>query len=140
MTPAPTQGGGSTPGGPTGGAVGSLIIPLLLIGAGAWIVYRFIKGRRADQRTTEERDRRPASSAREANKLLIETDDVLRDARAELGFAEAQFTPAEASHSARRSIPRPGAPAAFTLRQQLDDSVPRTPRRDRGCWPRSWSG
>ena len=125
-TPAPTQGGGSTPGGSSGGGgILSFLVPLLLIGAGVWLVYSFLKRRRADQRTAEERDRQTGELAREANRLLIETDDVLRDARAELGFAEAQFTPAEAQPF-RAAIDSAAAElqAAFTLRQQLDDSVP----------------
>ncbi|MBM4409362.1 MAG: TPM domain-containing protein, partial [Chloroflexi bacterium] len=64
----------------------------------------------------------------EANRLLIETDDAIRDARQELGFVEAQFTPTEVEPF-RAAIESAAAElaAAFTVRQKLDDATPEDP-------------
>ena len=98
---------------------------IVLLAIGLWLIYAWWQRRRADRRTAEERDKQTGQLATEANRLLIETDDALRDARNELGFVEAQFTPAEVAPF-RTAIDLAAAElaAAFTVRQQLDDAVP----------------
>lgn len=61
----------------------------------------------------------------EANRLLLATDDAVRDSEQELGFAEAQFGQATAAPF-REAIAaaREGLRAAFTIRQALDDATP----------------
>jgi uncharacterized membrane protein YgcG len=62
---------------------------------------------------------------RQANALLLETDDALREAEQELGFAEAQFSEADVTPF-RQALEgaRAEMRAAFELRQALDDSEP----------------
>jgi uncharacterized membrane protein YgcG len=126
-TPAGTDAGGTPPPSSTGGGI-SPIVWIILIAIGGWLIYAWWQRRRADRRTSEERDRQTGKLAEEANRLLIETDDALRDARNELGFVEAQFTPAEVEPF-RTAIDRAAAElaAAFTIRQQLDDATPEDP-------------
>jgi uncharacterized membrane protein YgcG len=117
--PAPDGDGG-------GGALGFLL-PLLAIGAiagGAFLIFRAMRARSAG----EERDRRTGKLAREANGLLISTDERIRDASQEVDFVEAQYGPAEvdplkqAVAQARQELR-----AAFAIRQRLDDAEPETP-------------
>ena len=67
----------------------------------------------------------PNKLARDANRLLIETDDAVRDAEQELGFAEAQFgaTEVEAFRAALREASGQ-LQGAFAARQRLDDNEP----------------
>ena len=129
-TPSPTAtaGGGATPGTGSGGGGFGIIIPLILLAIGAWIVFAWWRRRNADKRTAEERDKQTGAIAVEANRLLIETDDAIRDARQELGFVEAQFTPSEVEPF-RQAIATAAneLAAAFTVRQQLDDATPEDP-------------
>jgi uncharacterized membrane protein YgcG len=124
-TPAGTGAGGTPPPANTGGGGISPIVWLILIAIGGWLIYAWWRRRGADRRTAEERDRQTGRLATEANRMLIETDDALRDARNELGFVEAQFTPAEVEPF-RTAMDQAAAElaAAFTVRQQLDDSTP----------------
>ena len=109
-----------------GGALGFLL-PLLAIGAiagGAFLIFRAMRARSAG----EERDRRTGKLARDANALLISTDERIRDASQEVDFVEAQYGPAEveplkqAVTQARQELR-----AAFSIRQRLDDAEPETP-------------
>ncbi len=61
----------------------------------------------------------------EANRLLVASDDAVRDSDQELGFAEAEFGEADAAPF-RQAIAaaRDDLRAAFQVRQQLDDSTP----------------
>ena len=124
-TPAGTGTGGTPPPSNTGGGGISPIVWIILVAIGLWLIYAWWQRRRADHRTTEERDKQTGQLATEANRLLIETDDALGDARNELGFVEAQFTPAEVEPF-RTAVDQAAAElaAAFTVRQQLDDLVP----------------
>ncbi|HSK53146.1 MAG TPA: TPM domain-containing protein [Clostridia bacterium] len=108
-----------------GGGIGlTTILFVGLIVAGGVLIYRWFRGRAAD----EERDRRTGQLAREANSSLLETDERVRDAVQEVGFVEAQYGPTEveplrtAVASAREELK-----AAFVIRQRLDDSVPEDP-------------
>jgi uncharacterized membrane protein YgcG len=60
----------------------------------------------------------------EANRVLLATDDAIRDSEQELGFAEAQFGDAAAAPF-REAIAaaREDLKAAFAVRQKLDDST-----------------
>ena len=117
--PAPEGEGG-------GGALGFLL-PLLAIGAiagGAFLVFRAIRARSAG----EERDRRTGTLAREANALLISTDERIRDAAQEIDFVEAQYGAAEVDPLKQAvAQSRDELRAAFEIRQRLDDAEPETP-------------
>jgi hypothetical protein len=135
-TPAPTPppGGGGTIGGPgdgggggDGGGLGSILAVLLILGGGGLIAWWFLSRRRRQQ-AEEERDRRTGKLAREANALLIATDERVRDANQEIGFVEAEYGEAEvqplrvAFDEAREELRQ-----AFAVRQRLDDAEPETP-------------
>ncbi|MDQ3870956.1 MAG: TPM domain-containing protein, partial [Chloroflexota bacterium] len=118
---------------PSGG--GPNLLPVLglvlVVVGGLWIwgaVSSSRRQRRRERQTAEERDRRTGELAREANALLIRSDDALRDAQQEIGFAEAQFSDAEVApyRDALRGASEE-LKAAFTVRQQLDDDVPEDP-------------
>ena len=55
------------------------------------LVIRAVQGRGE----AEERDRKTGALAREANSLLISSDERIRDAAQEVDFVEAQYGPAE---------------------------------------------
>jgi uncharacterized membrane protein YgcG len=117
-TPAPQADGG--------GALGFLL-PLLVIGAivgGVLLVARAVRARSAG----EERNRRTGALAREANELLISTDERIRDAGQEVDFVEAQYGPAEVDPLKQAvAQARDELRAAFGVRQRLDDAEPETP-------------
>ncbi|HYN47699.1 MAG TPA: TPM domain-containing protein, partial [Candidatus Nanopelagicales bacterium] len=61
----------------------------------------------------------------EANRLLLTTDDAVRDSEQELGFAQAQFgEAAAAAFGAAIAAAKEDLRAAFQVRQQLDDATP----------------
>ncbi len=61
----------------------------------------------------------------EANRLLLATDDAVRDSEQELGFAEAQFgEAASAPFGTAITAAKDDLRAAFEIRQQLDDATP----------------
>jgi uncharacterized membrane protein YgcG len=109
-----------------GGALGFLL-PLLAIGAivaGVLLVARAVRARSAG----EERDRRTGALARQANELLISTDERIRDAGQEVDFVEAQYGQAEVDPLKGAVVAaRDELRAAFEIRQRLDDSEPETP-------------
>lgn len=113
--PVPSPSGGS-------GVLGTLLA-LALVTAGGILLWQWWRGRRAAQGEAEERDRRTGRLARDANALLIETDELIRDNEQELGFVEAQFG-AEAVGGFRKALETAKAElqAAFRIRQQLDDA------------------
>src|SRR5215218_5441129 len=114
---------------PAGGGLGGLL-PALLILAGLGLLAWWFISRRRQHRDTEERDRRTGRLAREANALLIATDDRVRDAGQEIGFVEAEYGESEvgplrdAIGQAREELRQ-----AFAVRQRLDDSEPETPEQ-----------
>jgi uncharacterized membrane protein YgcG len=124
---APAPGPAPQPG--TAGGIGLLqVLGVLLVGAGIFLVARWIIGWRARRGEAEERDRRTGELAKRANQLLIEADDAANEAQQELGFAEAQFSAQEvkpfrdAAEQARAETA-----AAFAIRQRLDDATPEDP-------------
>lgn len=124
-TPVPGGGGGPTTGG--GGPSLWLLIGVALLAAGVWILFTRVRRLRDERRAAFEEAKTQEQLGREANALLIETDEALRDAEQELGFAEAQFGEGqvaplrEALQGARKELT-----AAFAIGQKLDDSEPET--------------
>lgn len=130
-TPAPTTSPVANPG--TNSSGGASIVPilivLLVIGVGAWLFVR-VKRERVRRRAAFETASAQEKLGREANSLLIQTDDAVRDAQQELGFVEAEFG---ADQSAMLGKALDGAREqlrqAFTLGQELDDTIPEPPAK-----------
>jgi uncharacterized membrane protein YgcG len=126
-----TPGGGTTePDTTSPGPAIDLTGPLaiLLIGGGAYLVYRWYRGRTAIRRETEERDRRTGALAREANSRLVAMDERMRDAKQEVDYVEAEFGDAEVQPLRAAIAAAEGEMrAAFEVRQQLDDAEPEDP-------------
>jgi hypothetical protein len=95
------------------------------------IVSRVTRLRR-ERRAAFEEAKTQEQLGREANALLVQTDDALRDAEQEVGFAEAEFG-AEISKPLRDAIEtaREELNAAFVIGQKLDDSEPETAEQRR---------
>jgi hypothetical protein len=128
-TGGPTPGGSPTPGGTAGGGLNfGLILGLLALVAGGYLVWRWLVARQAAARESGELDRRNVALAREANSLLIGTDERIRAAVDETGFIEAQYGAEEATPF-RDAIAtaRDELGAAFAIRQRLDDGDPEDP-------------
>ncbi len=113
-----------------GGGSGSFL--LVLIGGialivGGVIVFSRIGRLRTERRRAFEEAKQQEQMGREANALLIKTDDRLRDAEQELGFAEAQFGATQSEPlKAELASAREELNAAFAIGQRLDDSEPET--------------
>jgi uncharacterized membrane protein YgcG len=128
----PASGTTSSPSGGGGGLADGVITFLAILGVifiGLAVVAA-VRVRRMSKLPLEERDRATGDLARQANKLLVETDDALAEARQELGFAQAEFSakdtaPFEAAIGKAEGELR----QAFSLRQQLDDATPESPER-----------
>ncbi|GAB2724805.1 hypothetical protein [Streptomyces bullii] len=130
---APAQEDGET-------SAADLVLPLVVAGAAAAAAgYGYVRrARRLRTRTTPGgapvRPAGPPPDARDAlseldaraRALLTEADDCVRTSREELGFAEARFGAAEVAPFARalREAEAELA-AAFRMRQQYDEEVPR---------------
>ena len=114
------------PEGDGGGGLGFLL-PLLAIGAiagGVLLIARALRARSAG----EERNRRTGTLAREANALLISTDERIRDASQEIDFVEAQYGPDEVDPLKQAvAQARDELRAAFGIRQRLDDAEAEPP-------------
>ncbi|TAK01038.1 MAG: TPM domain-containing protein [Chloroflexota bacterium] len=124
-TPTPPDAGGS---GTNDGIDVGLVVGVLLLVAGAVILGAWLFGRLGAMREAEERDRRTGKLAREANALLIATDERIRTADQEAGFVEAEFGEAEAKpFRAAITEAREELRAAFGIRQRLDDAEPEDP-------------
>ncbi len=124
--PPPSSGGG-TSGGDGDGGLGAVLGILLLLG-GIGLIGYWIWNRRRAQLAEEERDRRTGRLAREANALLIATDERVRNATQEVGFVEAEYGAAEATPlRAAIEAARVELREAFAVRQKLDDAEPEPP-------------
>ncbi len=124
VTPPPTEPGQG------GGGSGSFLLVLvggIVLIVGGVIVFSRVGRLRTERREAFEEAKQQEQLGREANALLIRTDDRLRDAEQELGFAEAQFgaTQTEPLKAALASA-REELNAAFAIGQRLDDSEPET--------------
>ena len=124
------------------------IAAALVIAFGWWFLY--VRPRRA-RRAAAARSGTPADPNADlvamqpkdldelANRILVETDDAIRDSDQELGFAQAQFgDDAAAPFVAAIAAARDDLKGAFTLRQRLDDATPRTLRPGGRC-SSTWS-
>ena len=131
-TAAATTSAGSTSGGSTSSNndIGTLLVFFGILGA-IFVVIVFVAGFQSWRRSklsAEERDKRTGDLARQANKLLVDTDDAITSAKQELGFAQAEFSDDDcAPFAAALDKAQDELKQAFTLRQQLDDSTPEDP-------------
>lgn len=105
------------------------VLAVLLIAGGVFLVGRtFIVRRNAAAADAADRDR----LSKEANGALLATDEAVRDADQEVGFAEAQWGEAEAMpYREALAKAKEELRAAFAVRQRLDDSEPDTPDQRR---------
>jgi uncharacterized membrane protein YgcG len=116
---------------------GFSLLPLLLLGFVAFLVFRTVRGRArratsADDSTSVDVPLRRVdleALAADANAALVRVDDQLQDAEHEMGFAEAQFG-ADEGAAMRSGLEQARAELrqAFGLRQQLDDASPEEPQ------------
>jgi hypothetical protein len=126
--PEPTDEGGAGSSGGGGGIDLGLILGLAALGGGGYLVWRTWRGR-AGGAGAPGVARAPAPDAaalaRQANALLIATDERIRDAAQETDFAEAQYG-ADAVTTFRAAVAeaRDELAKAFVIRQQLDDAIP----------------
>jgi uncharacterized membrane protein YgcG len=124
VTPPPSE--------PALGSNALAIVGLVLVTIGAAIVTLWIVGRmrrlRNERLAAFNEAKTQEELGRQANRLLIGTDDALRDAEQELGFAEAEFG-AEESQVLRAALAgaKTELNAAFQIGQKLDDSIPEPP-------------
>ena len=133
--------GGAAPGGPSTGGASSggtssgpgsgllvILVGLVIVVLGVALVGGWVRRWRTAHLAAEERDRRTGQLARQANQLLIQADDSVRDAVQDLGFAEAEFSAEDVEpFRAALSAARDELKAAFAVRQQLDDAIPEDP-------------
>ena len=128
---------GPTPGDTGGGSPwGSILvgaIALVLIGGGIWWVLRSQRrvatgpatGGAPGDPNADLIALGPKALDELANRILVETDDAIRDSDQELGFAQAQFgDDAAAPFIAAVAAARDDLKGAFTIRQRLDDATP----------------
>ncbi len=128
-------------GSPSGGdPIGTLVTVLIAVGlivVGGWLILRArARGRAAAPAQGKAAGGPPDPNAdlaamqpkpldELANRILVETDDAIRDSDQELGFAQAQFgDEAAAPFVAAIAAARDDLKGAFTIRQQLDDATP----------------
>ena len=131
--PAPTAipgGGGTTNSGNGGGGIGlGTLVAVALLGGGGYLLLATVPARSAQPGPTGEGVAAapviPEALARQANALLIATDERIRDAGQEVDFAEAEFGP-QAVTNLRDAVAaeKSELSAAFTVRQQLDNDIP----------------
>jgi uncharacterized membrane protein YgcG len=128
VTPAP--GGTSQGGGLTSVLIILLAVFLIVIGV-ALVIGRVVR-LRTERRALFEEAKTQEQLGREANALLLKTDDALRDADQELGFAEAEFG-AEQVQPLKDALAaaREELNTAFLVGQKLDDSEPETAEQRR---------
>jgi uncharacterized membrane protein YgcG len=102
-----------------------VLIAVLLVGCGIAILLLWLRSWRRGRLTAEERDKQTGDLARQANKLLVDTDDALQQAVQEVGFAQAEFDDSDVKpYSDAVAAAQAELKQAFTIRQQLDDSTP----------------
>ncbi|MEX1170441.1 MAG: TPM domain-containing protein, partial [Chloroflexota bacterium] len=132
VTPAPEptgSGGGAGSGDEDDGFSFGPILALAVIAGGGYLVWRGMRQRAgrtgAPGGSAGAPAPDPAALARQANALLIATDERIRDAAQETDFAEAQYgAGAVTSFRAAVTEARDELTRAFVIRQQLDDAIP----------------
>ena len=125
----PPNAGGGTSGSGSGDSGTSTVlwtlIAVILIGGGLIFVYLWIVSRRNAHLSTEERDKRTGDLARQANQMLLATDDALHEAGQDVGFAQAEFSDEDvAPYTKAIAAAQEELGKAFGIRQLLDDSIP----------------
>jgi uncharacterized membrane protein YgcG len=101
------------------------LVAFLLVACGLFVVFVWYRSWRRSRLSAEERDKKTGDLARQANKLLVDTDDALHNAVQEIGFAEAEFDEADVKpFSDAVAAAQTQLKQAFAVRQQLDDSIP----------------
>lgn len=116
---------GSTSGGFPVGLI-FVIVAVLVIALVIWLIVRRRTRKpvpRSGDAAAPEIDVKEL--ARQASSALVQTDDAVKTSEQELGFARAQFGDAAAAEFDQAlQVARDNLTRAFTLKQQLDDSVP----------------
>ncbi|MFN8624133.1 MAG: TPM domain-containing protein, partial [Chloroflexota bacterium] len=103
----------------------ALLILVLGVGIFIWTRISHAKANRAEAQVQEE-------LGRKASAMLVETDEALRTADQEVGFAEAQFGGDEAKAlAAAYQQAKAELTAAFKISAALDDETPETPEQRR---------
>jgi len=136
--PAATAAPAGSP--PRGDSIGTLFTGLIVVGlfvVGGWFILRAgARGRAAASTQGKAAGGPPDPNAdlasmqpkqldELANRILVETDDAIRDSDQELGFAQAQFgDEAAAPFVAAIAAAREDLKGSFTIRQELDDATP----------------
>jgi len=126
--PAPAPAPAPTPdsSGTAGGGVPDWLIGLIILAVVGAIGFWFLRGR-ANRAVFQERAAQE-DLGKQASALLIATDDAVRAADQEVGFAQAQFGDAQAV-PLQKALDDAKAELrqAFLISQQLDDDKPETP-------------
>ena len=132
--------GGPPPGTTSGSPIGTLVMVGIVVGlvsVGAWWFFLVRSRRRpigsapggtagsvSNSANADLAAMEPDQLDEHANRILVETDDAIRDSDQELGFAQAQFGDAAAApFVAAIAAARGDLRGAFTIRQQLDDAT-----------------
>jgi uncharacterized membrane protein YgcG len=101
------------------------LIAIIVITGGLVLLALWFGSWHRSRLSAEERDKQTGDLARQANKMLVDTDNSLRDAVQEVGFAQAEFDDSDvkpyqdAVNAAQDELKQ-----AFAIRHQLDDSTP----------------
>ena len=126
--PVTNPGAGSTSGSSSDSGVATalwVVIAIIAIGAGLVLVLLWFGSWRRARLSAEERDKQTGDLARQANKLLVDTDDALHTAAQDVGFAQAEFDDSDVKpYSDAVTAAQDELKQAFAIRQQLDDSTP----------------
>jgi len=124
----PTAGpGGNTASFDSSGLATALwtLIAIIVVGCGLILLILWFRAWRRGRLSAEERDKQTGDLARQANKLLVDTDDSLRDAVQEIGFAQAEFDDSDVKpYSDAVAAAQDELKQAFVIRHQLDDATP----------------
>ncbi len=109
-----------------GGGIPTWLWLLVILAIVGGIAFWFLRGR-ANHAVYQERATQE-DLGKQASSLLIATDDALRSADQEVGFAQAQFGDAQAApFGTALEAAKAELRQAFVLSQQLDDDKPETP-------------
>ncbi len=136
--PVPVEGpsGGSTADSPLGILIALVVVVALGAIGGWWLLSvlprrsatraaQGVAGNASGDPNSDLAAMEPRQLDEAANRILVETDDAIRDSDQELGFAQAQFgDDAAAPFVAAIAAARDDLKGAFTIRQQLDDATP----------------
>lgn len=128
--------GGTTSNG-SGGGFGTILVVVCVVAIIGVIVYFIVRRRRRRVQTSAGAPAEPSAVSieeleRRAASALVQTDDAIRTSEQELGFARAQFgDDATSDFAAVIEAAREDIARAFTLQQQLDDTIEDSPEQTR---------